>query len=185
LALAVPQGLSIPLVYNTNAYDSLATLQELDGVIDIYLPDLKYASDENAEKYSQVHHYTQTARVAIKEMFRQVGELQTNEDGIAKRGVIVRHLILPHDLAGTDASLQWLAREVSPNITVSLMSQYHPTYQASRYNELSQPISVVEYYAAESSLAEAGIENGWIQDLAAPDSYLPDFTRPGHPFETT
>ncbi len=185
LLLAIPLGLSIPLVYNTNAYDSLDTLRELNGIIDIYLPDLKYASNKNAEKYSQAPNYTQVSRAAIKEMFYQVGELRTDEDGLAERGLIVRHLILPDDAAGTNESLQWLAREVSPNITVSLMSQYHPSHHAARFPELARSITASEYTAAEQSLAEAEIENGWVQDLAAPDNYLPDFTRPGHPFENT
>jgi len=185
LVLAIPLGLSIPLVYNTNAYDNIETLRELNGIIDIYLPDLKYASNNNSEKYSQAPNYAQVARAAIREMFFQVGELQTNEDGLAERGLIVRHLILPNNIAGTNESLQWLARDVSPNITVSLMSQYHPTHQAASYRELARPISALEYASAEHSLADAGIENGWVQDLSAPDNYLPDFTRPGHPFENT
>jgi len=183
LILAIPLGLSIPLVYNTNAYDSYATLQELKGIIDIYLPDLKYASSENAEKYSQAPNYPQTARAAIREMYHQVGELQTNEDDIAVRGVIVRHLLLPHDIAGTKASLRWLARALSTDVTVSLMSQYYPTYNAARYPELARPITAAEHAIAEEALANTGINNGWMQDLAAPENYLPDFTRPGHPFE--
>ncbi|MCL2149384.1 MAG: radical SAM protein [Dehalococcoidia bacterium] len=182
LALAAPQGLNIPLVYNTNAYDSLTTLRELSGIIDIYLPDLKYATDENAEKYSQAPNYPQTARAAIREMFRQVGILETDTDDIAERGVIVRHLILPHNAAGTEESLQWLAHEVSPDITVSLMSQYYPIHRATQYPELARPITAAEHAVAERSLAKAGIENGWVQDPASPENYLPDFTRPGHPF---
>lgn len=185
LMLAIPRGLNLPLVYNTNAYDALTTLKELDTVIDIYLPDLKYASPENAEKYSQAPEYPQTARVAIKEMFRQVGDLQTDDSELAERGVIVRHLILPHDLAGTRESLLWLVREVSPDVTLSLMSQYHPVYLAAQHPELARPISIAEYETAEQALAEAEIENGWVQDMAAQENYLPDFTRPGHPFEAT
>lgn len=185
LLLAIPQGLNIPLVYNTNAYDSLTTLRELSGVIDIYLPDLKYASDENAEQYSQAPHYSSIARMAIKEMFSQTGTLQTDDGDIAQRGVIVRHLILPYNIAGTEKSLKWLARELSPDVAVSLMSQYHPTHHATKYPRLARSITKGEYTAAERALAAAGIENGWVQDMATPENYLPDFTRPGHPFDGT
>ena len=183
LAIAIPQGLNVPLVYNTNAYDALSTLRELDGIIDIYLPDLKYASDKNAREYSQAPDYPQVARAAISEMFRQTGELETNSEDVARRGVIVRHLILPHDIAGTDESLKWLAQEVSLDVTVSLMSQYHPAHHATKYQKLARSINLAEYVAAEQSLAEAGLENGWMQDMSAPGNYLPDFTKSGHPFE--
>jgi len=128
--MAVPKGLKLPLVYNTNAYDSLETLKELDGIIDIYLPDIKYSEDKKAVRYSSAPDYTAVSRQAIKEMFRQTGELMLDADEIAQRGVIVRHLILPENVAGSRASLKWLAREVPPEVTISLMSQYHPTHHA-------------------------------------------------------
>ena len=183
LAVAVPRGLNIPLVYNTNAYDSLDTLREMDGIVDIYLPDLKYASDENAERYSRAPDYPSHARKAIQEMYRQAGELKTDKEEIALRGVIVRHLILPHNLAGTRDSLSWLASEVSPEVTVSLMSQYHPGHRAADFVELSRDITAAEHAEAMQALEEAGLENGWAQGLEAPENYLPDFARQGHPFE--
>jgi len=125
--------LNLPLVYNTNAYDSLETLRELDGIIDIYLPDIKYASDDMATQYSGAPNYTSIARQSIREMWRQTGKLTIDENGIAQKGLIVRHLILPENIAGTDECLKWLAREISAEVSISLMTQYHPTYHAQNY----------------------------------------------------
>ncbi len=179
---AVPMGLKIPLVYNTNSFDSVKTLKELDGIISIYLPDLRYASDTWAEKFSQAPGYVAQARQAIKEMYRQVGELVVDEFGLAQRGLIVRHLILPNGLAGSEDSLAWLASELSPTVTVSIMSQYLPLYQAHRIPLLSRTISVSEYAAVLKLLEEVGLENGWVQEMGASENYLPDFEREGHPF---
>ena len=179
---AVPMGLKIPLVYNTNSFDSIETLKELDGIISIYLPDLRYASDTWAEKFSQAPGYVAQARQAIKEMYRQVGELVVDEFGLAQRGLIVRHLILPNRLAGSEDSLAWLAGELSPTVTVSIMSQYLPLYRAQRIPLLSRTISVSEYAAILKLLDELGLENGWMQEMGASENYLPDFEREGHPF---
>ncbi len=179
---AVPMGLKIPLVYNTNSFDRVETLKELDGIIAIYLPDLKYASDTWAEKFSQAPGYVAPARQAIKEMYRQVGELVVDEFGLARRGLIVRHLILPNRLAGSEDSLAWLAGEVSPTVTVSLMSQYSPQHRAQRIPLLSRTISASEYDAVLGVLDEVGLENGWVQAMGASENYLPDFEREGHPF---
>jgi putative pyruvate formate lyase activating enzyme len=126
---AVPMGLRVPLVYNTNAYDSTASLKALDGVISVYLPDLRYASDKWAKKFSQAPGYVAQARQAIKEMHRQVGNLIVDEAGLAQRGLIVRHLILPNGLADSEESLTWLARELGPTVTISIMSQYSPQHR--------------------------------------------------------
>ncbi len=179
---AVPMGLKIPLVYNTNSYDSIRTLKELDGIIDIYLPDLKYASDTWANRLSEAPDYVKNARNAIKEMYRQVGELIVDGSGVAKRGLIVRHLILPNDLAGSRESLTWLAKEVSPKVTVSLMSQYHPTHRAHQFPLLSRHISLSEYEEALKVMEETGLEASWAQKMGAQKIYLPDFKREGHPF---
>ncbi len=141
---AVPMGLKIPLVYNTNSYDSIKSLKELDGVISIYLADLRYASDTWAKKFSQAPDYVTYARNAIKEMYRQVGEMVVDEFGVAQRGLIVRLLILPNGLAGCEESLRWLAKEVSPKVTVSIMSQYLPMHRAHRVPFLSRKISKAE-----------------------------------------
>ena len=180
---AIPMGLRIPLVYNTNSYDSLKTLKELDGIIDIYLPDLKYASDRWAHRFSKARAYVLHSRNAIKEMYRQVGELVVDNDGIAQRGLIVRHLILPNDIAGSRQSLNWLAEEVSPRVSVSLMSQYHPTHKAYSYPLLSRPTNIPEYEEALGAMEEAGLGEGWAQDMASHKHYLPDFKRKDHPFE--
>jgi len=182
---AVPLGLRIPLVYNSSGYDSVASLRELDGIISIYLPDLRYASDKWAGKFSHARDYVEHARAAIVEMYRQVGELVIDESGVAQRGLIVRHLILPSGLAGSEDSLRWLAQEVSPGVTVSVMAQYHPSHKALRKHLLSRTISASEYGAALKALYEAGLENGWVQELGAAENYLPDFEREGMPFSLT
>jgi putative pyruvate formate lyase activating enzyme len=184
LAIAIPQGFDLPLVYNTNAYESMETLKELEGIVDIYLPDIKYASDDMAIKYSSAPGYTAIARQAIKEMWYQAGKLEIDDDAIAQKGTIIRHLILPNGIAGTEESLKWLSREVSPDITVSLMSQYHPVHRAREFSKISRQITMAEYETALQVLEEAGLENGWVQNMESPQNYLPDFERGGHPFET-
>ena len=179
---AVPKGLRLPLVYNTSSYDSLATLRELDGVVDIYLADLRYASDELARKYSHVRHYVESSRAAIKEMYRQVGDVELDEEGVARKGLIVRHLILPGDIAGSKDSLTWLAREVSPTVAVSIMSQYYPANRAYKFKELNRKITPAEYQEVADLVAALGFENGWLQGMDAPESYRPDFAAE-EPFE--
>ncbi len=179
---AVPMGLRVPLVYNTNSYDSVASLKELDGIISIYLPDLRYASDYWAKKLSDTSDYVARARQAITEMYRQVGDLVVDESGLAEKGLIVRHLILPGSLAGSEESLTWLVRELSPATTVSIMSQYQPMHQALQIPLLSRTISVDEYETVLQLLTNLGIENGWVQEMGAAENYLPDFEREGHPF---
>jgi putative pyruvate formate lyase activating enzyme len=172
---AVPQGLRLPLVYNTSSYDSLKTLRELEGIINIYLADIRYASNELARKYSRSRHYVDNARAAIIEMQRQVGDLVVDGNGIAQKGLIVRHLILPNRIAGSEESLRWLVKEVSPRVAVSIMSQYYPAHRASKYKELDRKITPGEYRKVVALAESLGIENGWIQGMDAPESYLPDF----------
>jgi putative pyruvate formate lyase activating enzyme len=179
---AVPMGLRVPLVYNTSGYDSVASLKELDGIISIYLPDLRYASDNWAKKFSHTPDYVARARQAIREMYRQVGNLVVDESGLAQKGLIVRHLILPNDLAGSEESLTWLAKELSPTVTISIMSQYIPVHRAPRISLLSRTISQDEYQTVLQLLSDLGLENGWIQEMGAAENYLPDFEREGHPF---
>lgn len=179
LVKAVPMGLRLPLVYNTSSYDSVETLGELDGVIGVYLADLRYASDTLAGKYSQVSDYVPTARAAIREMYRQVGNLVTDDDGIAVKGLIIRHLILPEDIAGSEDSLTWLANEISPEVTVGIMSQYHPSYRAYEYSELNRRISPGEYDRVIRLVERLGMENGWLQGMESHKHYLPDFSKDG------
>jgi len=179
---AVPMGLRVPLVYNSNGFDSVASLKELDGIISVYMPDLRYASDTWAEKLSQAPGYVVRARDAITEMYRQVGELIVDESGLAQRGLIIRHLILPNGLAGSEDSLAWLANEISPAVSVSIMSQYSPQYRAKQIPLLARTISASEYKAVLNLVDRIGLENGWVQEMGAPGNYLPDFEREGHPF---
>ena len=180
---AVPMGLRLPLVYNTSSYDSIKSLRELDGVISIYLADLRYASNRWGRKFSQVSDYVERARAAIREMYRQVGDLVVDDEGIARRGLIVRHLILPGGVAGSQDSLIWLVGEVSPMVTVSIMSQYFPAHRALQIPLLARTISLSEYSEVIGLLDRLGIENGWMQEMDASRDYLPDFTRQGHPFD--
>jgi putative pyruvate formate lyase activating enzyme len=182
LVTAVPKGLHLPLVYNTSSYDSLKTLKELDGVIDIYLADIRYASNELGRKYSRARNYVDHARAAIIEMQRQVGDLIVDEDGIAQKGLMVRHLILPNNIAGSVESLNWLVKEVSPKVTVSIMAQYYPTNRAYKYKELNRKITPEEYQEIVDLVEKLDIENGWLQGMESTDSFRPDFTDK-EPFE--
>jgi putative pyruvate formate lyase activating enzyme len=179
---AVPLGLHLPLVYNTSSYDSLSSLRELDGIIDIYLADLRYGSDRWARKFSRAVNYVRHARAAIQEMHRQVGELALDDAGLARRGLIVRHLVLPNGLADSEASLTWLVDEVSPAVTVSIMSQYYPAHRALRIPALSRTLTPAEYSEVVGLVEQLGLENGWIQEMGSSDSYLPDFERTDQPF---
>jgi len=179
---AVPMGLRLPLVYNTNGYDSVASLKELEGVMSIYLPDLRYASNYWAKKLSKTPDYVGRARRAIKEMYRQVGNLILDDAGLARQGLIVRHLILPNNVAGSEESLSWLAQEISPEATVSIMSQYLPVHRATKIPEISRKILLAEYEAVVDLLSRLGLENGWLQEMGAQENYVPDFDRDGHPF---
>jgi putative pyruvate formate lyase activating enzyme len=183
LSLAVPQGLHLPLVFNCGGYESVETIKALEGIVDIYLPDLRYSSDEHSHKYSQAPGYLAHSRAAIKEMYRQVGDLKVDENEIAYRGLIVRHLILPEGIAGSRRSLNWLARQISPSVTVSIMSQYYPRHHAVDIPELARTISYEEYSEVAEIAAKLGLENGWFQEMDAPANYLPDFDKDGHPFE--
>ena len=182
---AVPMGLRLPLVYNTSSYDSVKPLRELDGIISIYLADLRYSSNRWGRKFSQVSDYVERARVAIQEMYAQVGDLVVDDEGIAQRGLIVRHLVLPNRLAGSQDSLTWLAHEVSPEVTVSIMAQYSPVHRASRIPLLSRTILLAEYSEVTRLVDELGLENGWLQDMDTSKNYLPDFTKERFPFSPT
>ncbi len=183
LLVAVPMGLRLPLVYNTSSYDSIDSLKALDGVISVYLADLRYASDRWGKKFSRVPDYVARAREAIKEMYRQVGDLVVDENGIAQRGLIVRHLILPNDLAGSRQSLTWLVNELSPAVTVSIMAQYYPAHRAPKIPRRARKITPTEYEEVIGWLGELGLEDGWVQEMDASDTYQPDFYRREHPFE--
>jgi putative pyruvate formate lyase activating enzyme len=173
---AVKRGLHLPLVYNTSSYDSVKTLQELEGIINIYLADLRYASNEMGRKYSHARNYADNARAAIIEMQRQVGDLIVDDKDIAQKGLIIRHLILPGRIAGSADSLTWLVKEVSPRVAVSIMSQYYPAHRAGKYKEINRKITPEEYKEVTDLVEELGIENGWMQGLESAENYRPDFS---------
>jgi len=163
LKSAIKMGLRIPIVYNTSGYDSVNTLKLLDGVVDIYLPDARYADNEIARKYSSVPDYFEIMKKALKEMHRQVGDLVTDKTGIARAGLIIRHLVLPEGLSGTKKIMHFIARELSPHTYISLMAQYFPAYQAGQFLPLSRRINREEYREALQAFREEGLENGWFQ----------------------
>src|SRR5213592_1130970 len=166
ILLAAEKGLRLPIVYNTNAYDSVEVLRLLDGIVDVYLPDLKYAENEAGYEYSKVRNYTDHARRAIVEMYRQMGdELIFSSDGLLKRGLVIRLLVLPNDLAGIRESLRWMRDALSQRVAVSMMAQYYATNRAAsdaRYTLLSRRISESEWLRALSALDEIGMEEGWM-----------------------
>jgi len=148
VSLAADMGLRVPLVYNSGGYDSVATLEELDGIVDIYMPDMKYSSDDAAFRYSGVRDYWQVNKAAVLEMHRQVGDLELDESGVAVRGLLVRHLVLPEDKAGSREVLRFIARNVSRDTYVNVMGQYRPCYNAHAFPELARRPSAVEMEAA-------------------------------------
>lgn len=155
--LAAQKGLNIPIVYNSGGYDLVDTLKLLDGVVDIYMPDIKFADDEAAYKYLGVKQYASLAKVAVKEMYRQVGNLKTGERNIAYQGLLIRHLVLPQNLAGTKTIMEFIAQEISPNTYVNIMAQYHPAHQAYQYEELSRRVSLEEYQEAVETARSIGL----------------------------
>ena len=149
--VAAAKGLRLPLVYNTGGYDSPEALALLDRIIDIYMPDMKYADSEIAHRYSHVRNYVEINRAAVKEMHRQVGDLLLDENGIALRGLLVRHLVLPNQLAGSEETLKFIAEEISTNTYINIMDQYYPCYRAGDYPQLDRRITSTEYNEALQS----------------------------------
>ncbi len=188
ILIAAEKGLHLPIVYNTNAYDSVEVLRLLDGIVDIYLPDLKYADSDAGFQYSKVRDYKEHARAAIKEMHRQMGDtLVFGDDGLLKRGLMIRLLVLPNDVAGIEDNLRWIRDELSPKTAISLMAQYYATNKAAtddRYILLSRRISEGEWFEAVSLLADLGIDEGFMQEYeSASHYYRPDFTDVDKPFK--
>lgn len=164
LELAYPRGFSLPIVWNSSGYQSPEGLALLAGVVDIYLPDIKYRLPELAREYSDAADYPEHNGPALREMHRQAGLLETDDRGIARRGVLVRHLVLPGQLENTRLCLEFLAREISPDVFVSFMGQYFPAYRAMEHPRLSRRLRREEYIAALALLEEFGLENGWQQE---------------------
>jgi len=162
--IARERGFTLPLVYNTSGYDSVEALRLLDGIVDIYLPDMRYSDNRIAMLYSIAPHYVEVNRAAVREMFRQVGNLEIDEQGVAKRGIIIRHLVLPGGLSGTEGVMKFLAEEISKDVYISLMSQYFPAYKAAEFKELSRKTTAGEYDEACRIREQYGLENGWVQE---------------------
>jgi putative pyruvate formate lyase activating enzyme len=162
--LARERGFALPLVYNTSGYESVEALRLLDGIVDIYLPDMRYSDDRLAMLYSIAPNYVEVNRAAVREMFRQVGNLVLDEHDIAKRGLIIRHLVLPEGLSGTGGVMRFLAEEISKDVHISLMSQYFPAYKANGFKELSRRTTTDEYEEACRIMENCGLENGWVQE---------------------
>jgi putative pyruvate formate lyase activating enzyme len=173
--LAVEKGLKLPIIYNTNGYDSVEMLKLYDGVIDIYLPDFKYGDDENAKKYSNAENYFEYARSALKEMFRQVGDELIYDGNVVVRGLIIRHLVLPNGLAESEKVFRFIAEELSPNIHISLMSQYYPANRVHKEILLDRKLRQSEYEKAIELLGKYGLEKGWIQEMESNEYYRPHF----------
>ena len=158
LEIAVGLGLSIPLVYNCGGYESAETLELLDGIVDIYMPDMKYSNERNARRFSGVKDYPEVNRAAVKEMHRQVGDLQIDERGVARRGLLIRHLVLPSGVAGTEGVVSFIAEEISRNTYLNVMAQYHPAHRAFKLPEISRPLRNEEFLEAVNIARRHGLE---------------------------
>ena len=176
IKIAKTKGLNIPIIYNTNGYENVETIKDLAGYIDVYLPDLKYYSNEIAIKYSKAPDYFNIATKAILEMINQVGSPEFDEKGIIKKGVIIRHLVLPGHIQNSKNILKWLKNNVDKKIYISVMAQYFPTYKAKEDKYLNRKLTNREYTEIENYLYMLNIENGYMQDLGKhEEEYVPDF----------
>lgn len=175
--IARNQGLNLPIIYNTNGYEAAQTLELLSGIIDVYLPDFRYANEQNALKYSEASDYVFFTKKAIKIMYHQRGNFVVDENGCARRGLIVRHLVLPSGLAESMAVLDFLKKTIGTNIGLSLMNQYAPCYRANEFEELNCTIELSGYDKIVHYAQELGFENCWIQEVESNSIYFPDFDR--------
>lgn len=166
LEIAVKNGLTIPIVYNTSGYDSLDTIKMLDGIIDIYLPDMRYSDNSMAKKYSDAPDYVEHDRSCIEQMHKQVGDLMLDENGIAKKGLIIRLLVLPRNVSGTTQSLKFIRDDVSKNTYLSIMSQYYPIFKAHSFKEISRRVDKGEYMNIVDEASSLGLNNGWVQEYS-------------------
>ena len=165
IKIAKRNGLKIPIIYNTNAYENVDTLKLLEGYIDVYLPDLKYYDNELGKKYSKIDNYFDIATKAIKEMYRQVGPTKINESGIIQRGVMIRHLVLPNNIENSRNILKWIKENIDEKVYINIMAQYFPTYKAKEDEVLNRKLTKREYEEIENYVYELGIENGYMQEL--------------------
>lgn len=176
LKIAKAKGLNIPIIYNSNGYENVDTIKFLNGYIDVYLPDLKYYTNELSKKYSKVDNYFETAINAIKEMYKQVGKAQFDENGLIKTGVIIRHLVLPNHIQNTKNILKWISDNMPNDIYVSIMAQYFPTYKAKEDNLINRKLNKKEYKEVVNFLYSLDLKNGYIQELGEhEEEYVPNF----------
>jgi len=179
LSIARNKGLSVPTVFNTGGYDNPKIIKMLDGIIDIYMPDMRYSNDDMARKYSMVEEYVRYNRQSVKEMYRQVGGLKVDPEGVALKGLMIRLLVLPENIGGIKKTLDFIKNELSTDVYLSIMAQYHPTYKASRYPELNRMITAKEYLEVVKYAEKRGFSYGWTQDHISlnskEDLFIPDF----------
>jgi putative pyruvate formate lyase activating enzyme len=175
------KGLSIPMVFNTGGYDNPEIIKMLDGAIDIYMPDMRYSDDEKARKYSHVREYTHYNQQSVKEMYRQVGNLKLDKDGIARKGLLIRLLVMPENIGGVKKTLDFIKHELSTNVYLSIMAQYQPTYRAAGYPELNRTITAKEYLEIVKYAEKKGFSYGYTQDYISfdkeEDLFMPDFKK--------
>lgn len=179
IKIAKKNGLKIPIIYNSNGYENIETIKMLNGYIDIYLPDLKYYYNELGEKYSKIKNYFNIATEAIKEMYNQVGAPVLDENGIMKKGLMIRHLVLPNNIENSKQVLKWIKENLDKNVYVSIMAQYFPTYKAKENVKLNRKLSKKEYEEIENYLYDVlELENGYIQELGEhEEEYVPKWEK--------
>lgn len=176
IKIAKSKGLKIPIVYNTNSYENVETLKLLEGYIDIYLPDLKYAENNLGKQYSNINNYFEIATKAIKEMYRQVGNIEFDENGIAKKGIIIRHLVMPNHVENSKKVLQWIKDNMPDDIFVSVMNQYFPTYKAKEFKDINRKLTNREIKKIEEFIYSLNFKNGYIQDAEKNEQqYVPNW----------
>ena len=176
IKIARSKGLRIPIVYNSNGYENVETIKKLNGYIDVYLPDLKYFDDDLAFKYSGIKNYFENATAAIKEMYNQVGSPVLDENGMIKKGLIIRHLVLPSNIQNSKDVLKWINDNMDKNVFVSVMAQYFPTHKAKEFPEINRKLTMDEYKEIENYLYSLDLDNGYIQELGEhEEEYVPDF----------
>ena len=176
--IAAQKGLRLPIIYNTNAYDSLEMLKLYDGIIDIYLPDFKWGDNESGDTYSKVPDYFDKAKIALKEMYNQVGDrLAYDDNNLVKRGLIIRHLVMPNGLAESEKVFKFISNEISRKVHISLMSQYFPSNKAGNDILISRAIKPREYEKAIELMEKYELENGWLQEMESFENYLPEFNK--------
>ena len=175
IKLAADKGLNLPIIYNTNGYDSVETLKLYKDVIDIYLPDFKYGNNDYGRSFSKAPDYFDMVKLAIREMYEQVGSKLVYGNDVVVRGLIIRHLVLPNNLSETEEVFKFISRELDPEIHISVMAQYYPANRASKNILLNRQITKSEYVRVLGLLDKYGLENGWIQELESSEFYRPFF----------